>query len=201
MPDGHSDTAIDFYASAFCREILDAARPVRFSEERITYGSDIFDGFHGKIWPANTNDEIAENRRLVGGRRVPLARLADGSRTYGRIIHNMLRPFGRRQWKDHFLTTYPDDRSVAFTVFDFDRHPPKGPYGNTDGLAGALSVSAYIEPEGGDPMVGLRKLKHKRRRQSWQSVRGATSKGVGRSSGRGRTRMKAHRVGTYSPGG
>ncbi len=60
MPDGHSDTAIDFYGSAFCRELLDIAHPTRFSQERITYGSDIFDGFRGQIWPANTNDEIAD---------------------------------------------------------------------------------------------------------------------------------------------
>ena len=81
MPDGHSDTAIDFYASSFCREILDAAHPVRFSKERITYGSDVFTGFRSHVWPANTNDEIADGHRLVGTRRIPLARLDDGSRT------------------------------------------------------------------------------------------------------------------------
>lgn len=128
MPDG-SDTAIDFYASAFCRDILDAAHPTRFSKERITYSNDIFTGFRGDIWPANTLDEIADGKRLVGTRRVPLARLNEGSRPYGRLIDNMLRPFGRRECKDHYLTTYPDDRPVAFTIFDFDRHPPRGPSG------------------------------------------------------------------------
>ncbi len=128
MPDG-SDTAIDFYASAFCRDILDAAHPTRFSKERITYSNDIFTGFRGDIWPANTLDEIADGKRLVGTRRVPLAKLNEGSRPYGRLIDNMLRPFGRRECKDHYLATYPDDRPVAFTVFDFDRHPPKGPPG------------------------------------------------------------------------
>ena len=122
MPDG----PIDFYASPFCREVLDRAHPLRFSRERITYGNDIFDGFRGQIWPANTLDEIAEGRRVAGTRRVPLARLDDGSRRYGRIIDNILRPFGRRECKDHFLTTYADDRPVAFTILDFDRHPPKG---------------------------------------------------------------------------
>ena len=38
----------------------------------------------------------------------------------------MLRPFGGRQWKDHFLPTYPDDGPVGFTTLDFDRHPPRG---------------------------------------------------------------------------
>jgi len=125
MPD-RSDSAIDFYASAFCREILDRAHPTRFSKEKITYGNNIFDGFRGQIWPANTNDEIADGRRLVGTRRVPLARLNEGSRRYGRLLDNVLRPFGRRESKDHFLATYADDRPVAFTVLDFDRHPPKG---------------------------------------------------------------------------
>lgn len=124
MPDAPS--AIDFYASAFCRDILGAAHPTRFSKERITYANDIFDGFRGHIWLANTLDEIAGGGRLVGGRRAPLARLADGSRPYGRLIDNMLRPFGRRGCKDHYLTTYADDTPVAFTVFDFDRHVPKG---------------------------------------------------------------------------
>ncbi len=126
MPDGHSDTALDFYASSLCTEVLDAAHPTRFSKERITYGNDIFTGFRSQIWPANTNDEIAIGRRLTGGCRIPLARLADGSSTYGRLIDNILRPFGKRECKDHFLTTYADDRPVAFTIFDFDRHPPKG---------------------------------------------------------------------------
>jgi hypothetical protein len=126
MPDGHSDNAIDFYASSFCDDVLDAAHPVGFSRERITYGNDIFTGFRGQIWPANTLEEITEGGRLVGGGRIPLARLADGSRRYGRLIHNMLRPFGRHGWKDHYLATFPDDRPVAFTIFDFDRHPPKG---------------------------------------------------------------------------
>lgn len=126
MGGGPTDTAIDFYASAFCREVLDAAHPLRFSKERITYGNDIFDGFRGQIWPANTNDEIAEGRRLAGARRLPLARLDGGSRRYGRLLDNILRPFGRRECKDHFLTTYADDKPVAFTVLDFDRHPPKG---------------------------------------------------------------------------
>ncbi len=126
MPDGHSDTAIDFYESSFCREILDAAHPTRFSKERITYGSDVFTEFRGRIRQANTNDEIAEGRRLVGTRRIRLAGLADGSRTYGRLLDNMLRPFGKRKCKDHFLATYPDDRPVDFTILDFDRHPPRG---------------------------------------------------------------------------
>ncbi|MFQ5464095.1 MAG: hypothetical protein ACE5E5_15895, partial [Phycisphaerae bacterium] len=73
MTHGRSDTALDFYASSFCREVLDAASPVRFSKERITYGSDIFDGFRGDIWPANTLDEIAHGGRLAGTRRIPLA--------------------------------------------------------------------------------------------------------------------------------
>ncbi len=127
MPDGHPDTAIDFHASPFCREVLDGAHPVRFSKERITHSNDVLTGFRGDIWPANTNDEIAQGARLVGANRIPLAGLADGSRPYGRIIDNMLRPFGKRERKDHYLTTYPDDAPVAFTVFDFDRHPPKGP--------------------------------------------------------------------------
>ena len=126
MPDGLSYTAIDFYSSAFCREMLDCAHPTRFNKERITYSNDIYTGFRGQIWPANTLDEIADGGRLVSTRRIPLAKLAEGSRPYGRIIHNMLRPFGRRECKDHYLTTYPEDRPVAFTVFDFDRHPPKG---------------------------------------------------------------------------
>jgi hypothetical protein len=128
MPD-RSDSAIDFYASAFCREVLDRAHPTRFSRERITYGSDIFDGFRGQIWPANTLDEIAGGRRLAGTRRVRLARLDDGSRRYGRLIDNMLRPFGRRESKSHYLATYPDGRPVAFTMLDFDRHPPQGAHG------------------------------------------------------------------------
>ena len=125
MRHGHSDSAIDFYASPFCTELLDTAHPTRFSKERITYGNDIFTGFRGHIWPANTNDEIAEGRRLVGGSRIPLARLDEGSRPYGRLLNNMLRPFGKSECKDHYLATYPDDRPVAFTIFDFDRHPPK----------------------------------------------------------------------------
>lgn len=126
MPDGHSDTAIDFYSSSFCKEILDTAHATRFSKERITYGSDIFDGYRGDIWPANTLDEIAHGRRLFRGSRIRLARLNDGSRTYGWLLDNILRTFGQYGWKDHFLTTYADDRPVAFTIFDFDRHPPKG---------------------------------------------------------------------------
>ncbi len=126
MPDGHSDSAIDFYASAYCREMLDSADPTRFSKERLTYSNDIFTGFRSHVWASNTNDEIADGHRLAGTRRIPLARLADGSRPYGRLLHNMLRPFGRRECKDHYLTTYPDDRPVSFTIFDFDRHPPKG---------------------------------------------------------------------------
>jgi hypothetical protein len=129
MGDGPTDTAIDFYGSSFCKEVLDAAHPLRFSRERITYGNDIFDGFRGQIWPANTNDEIADGRRLAGARRLPLARLVAGSRRYGRLLDNVLRPFGRRECKDHFLATYPDDRPVAFTMLDFDRHPPKGAHG------------------------------------------------------------------------
>jgi hypothetical protein len=125
MP-GRPDSAIDFYGSPFCKEVLDAAHPLRFSKERITFGNDIFDGFRGQIWPANLNDEIADERRLAGARRLPLARLDDGSRRYGRLLDNVLRPFGRRECKDHYLATYPDDRPVAFTVLDFDRHPPKG---------------------------------------------------------------------------
>ncbi len=31
MPHGHSDTAIDFYASAYCREMLDIAHPTRIA--------------------------------------------------------------------------------------------------------------------------------------------------------------------------
>jgi hypothetical protein len=126
MPDGLSDTAIDFYASAFSKEILDTAHPTRFSKERITYSKDIFDGYRGDIWSANRLDEIDGGERLVGGKRIPLARLNDGSRRYGRMLDNMLRPFGRRECKDHYLTTYPDDKPVAFTILDFDRHPPKG---------------------------------------------------------------------------
>jgi len=126
MRRGHSDTAIDFYGAAFCREVLDAAHPTRFSKERITYSNDVFDGFRGQIWPANTLEEITESGRLVGGKRIPLARLDEGSRPYGRIIDNMLRPFGWRECKDQYLTTYHDDKPVAFTILDFDRHPPKG---------------------------------------------------------------------------
>ncbi len=130
MPDPASDTAIDFYASAFCRELLDTANTTRFSKERITYGNDIFGGFRSHIWPANTLGEIADGGRLVGGSRIPLTRLDEGSRPYGRMLDNMLRPFGRRGCKDHYLATYPDERPVAFTVLDFDRHPPKrGPSG------------------------------------------------------------------------
>jgi hypothetical protein len=123
MPD-RPDSAMDFHASAFCREVLDAAHRLRFSRERITYGQDIYGSFRSRIWPANTLDEIAEGRRLAGTRRVPLARLNGGSRPYGRLVSNILRPFGRRECKDHFLLTFPDDRPVAFTVFDFDRHIP-----------------------------------------------------------------------------
>ena len=126
MPEVRSDTVIDFYASSFCKEVLDAAHPTRFSRERITYSNDIFTGFRGDIWPENTLDDIADGGRLVGGSRIPLARLNEGSRPYGRLTDNMLRPFGKRRCKDHYLTTYPDDRPVAFTIFDFDRHPPKG---------------------------------------------------------------------------
>ncbi len=127
MPHGRSDTAIDFYSTSFCTDVLDTAHPTRFSKERITYSNDIFEGFRGRIWPASTLDEIADGKRIVGGSHIPLARLDDGARPYGRMLDNMLRPFGRRQWKDHYLATYPDDRPVAFTTFDFDRHPPKGP--------------------------------------------------------------------------
>ena len=143
MPD-RSDSAIDFYASAFCREVLDRAHPTRFSKEQITYGSNIFDGFRGRIWPANTLDEIAGGRRLAGTRRVPLARLNGGSRPYGRLVSNILRPFGRRERKDHYLTTYPDDRPVAFTTFDFDRHPPKG---RTEPLAVESDMWLAIDEE------------------------------------------------------
>ena len=102
MGDGRSDTAIDFYSSAFCRELLDAAHPTRFSKERLTYSNDIYDSFRGDIWPANTNDEIAKGKwKLVGTRRTPLARLDEGSRPYGRIIDNMLRPFGRYDCRTH----------------------------------------------------------------------------------------------------
>jgi len=125
MPD-RSDTAIDFYASAFCKEVLDAAHPPRFSKERITYGHDLYGSFRSHVWPANTNDEIADGRRLAGARRLPLARLDGGARRYGRLLDNVLRPFGRRESKSHYLATYPDDRPVASTVLDFDRHPPKG---------------------------------------------------------------------------
>ncbi len=34
MPDQAPDSAIDFYGSAFCREVLDAAHPTPFSKER-----------------------------------------------------------------------------------------------------------------------------------------------------------------------
>ena len=125
MPD-RSDTAIDFYASAFCKEVLDAAHPLRFSKERITYGHDLYGSFRSHVRPANTNDEIADGRRLAGARRLPLARLDGGARRYGRLLDNVLRPFGRRESKSHYLATYPDDRPVASTVLDFDRHPPKG---------------------------------------------------------------------------
>ena len=125
MPD-RPDTAIDFYGSPFCKEILDAAHRTRFSRERITYGSDIYGSFRSHVWPTNTLDEIADGRRLVGTRRLPLAKLDAGSRRYGRLLDNMLRPFGRRESKNHYLATYPDDAPVAFTVIDFDRHPPKG---------------------------------------------------------------------------
>jgi len=126
MGDGPTDTAIDFYGSPFCKEVLDAAHPLRFSKERITYGQDIYGSFRGQIWPANTLDEIAGGRRLAGTRRVPLARLDDGSRRYGRLLDNVLRPFGRRECKDHYLATYADDRPVSFTIFDIDRHLPRG---------------------------------------------------------------------------
>ncbi len=105
MPDGHSDTALDFYASSFCEEVLDAAHPVRFSKERITYSNDLLTGFRGHVWPANTNDEIADGGRLAGTRRIPLVRLNEGSRPNGRMLDNMLRPFGRRQSKDHYPAT------------------------------------------------------------------------------------------------
>ncbi len=126
MGGGPTGTAIDFYGSPFCKEVLDAAHPLRFSKERITYGSDIFDGFRGQIRQVNTEEDIAAGRRLVSARRLPLARLVAGSRRYGRLLDNILRPFGRRECKDHFLATYPDDKPVAFTILDFDRHPPKG---------------------------------------------------------------------------
>ena len=127
MPDGLGDTSIDFYASSFCKDVLNIAHPTRFSKERITHSSDVFDLFRSQIWQENTNEEIDKDEwKLAGTRRVPLARLDDGSRTYGRLLDNMLRPFGRRECKDHFLTTYPDDRPVGFTILDFDRHPPRG---------------------------------------------------------------------------
>jgi len=123
MPDC-SDSVIDFYGSPFCKEVLDAAHPLRFSRERITYGNNIFDGFRGQIRQVNTEEDIAAGRRLVGTRCLPLARLVAGSRRYGRLLDNILRPFGRRECKDHYLATYADDRPVAFITFDFDRHIP-----------------------------------------------------------------------------
>ena len=70
MLHGHSDAAIDFYASAYCRELLDAARPTRFSRERITYSNDIFTGFRTASLPATVDAyeglRHADGERLLG---------------------------------------------------------------------------------------------------------------------------------------